>query len=239
MSLRGCAASLRCAPVGVALIVIAFMVGSIPFGYLIGRARGIDIRAHGSGNIGATNVTRVLGRRLGRLCFTLDVLKGLLPSLGAGLFLGDLGSWAPATPWLWIAAALAPIAGHVFCPWLGFKGGKGVATGLGALLGLFPVMAVAGAAALAVWVVAIKVWRYVSLASIVAGGGLPLWVGLALGLARLCGWIPAHELVRIGTPFVGLSVLLAGFVVYTHRSNIRRLRSGTEPRVGGTRPKAD
>lgn len=222
-----------------ALIVIAFLVGSVPFGYLIGRARGIDIRAHGSGNIGATNVTRVLGKRLGRACFALDLLKGFLPSVGAGLYLGDLGSWSPQSPWLWIAAALAPIAGHVFCPWLGFKGGKGVATGLGALLGLFPVMAVAGAGALIVWIASIKTWRFVSLASILAGGGLPVWVALAFGLARALDWLPADQLVRASTPFVGLSLLLAGFVVYTHRANIRRLRSGTEPRVGVRPPKAD
>lgn len=219
------------------LALAAFLLGSIPFGYLIGRSKGIDIRAHGSGNIGATNVTRVLGRRLGRICFALDLLKGLLPSLGGGLVLGVAGHWSmtPAQAWSWIGIALAPIAGHVFCPWLGFKGGKGVATGLGALLGLFPVMTVAGVGGLLVWIIAAKLWRYVSLASILGGGGLPIWVVVSLAVASAAGRVPAGELVGVGLPFLVLSLGLAGFVVYTHRANIRRIRSGTEPKIGQRR----
>jgi len=212
-----------------ALIVIGFLVGSIPFGFLIGKARGIDIRQHGSGNIGATNVTRVLGKKLGRICFGLDMAKGLFPTFGAGIALQDAGSWSPANAWVWIAAALAPILGHVFCPWLGFKGGKGVATGLGALLGLFPIMTVAGVGALVVWITAAKLWRYVSLASILAGVSLPVWVATAFGLAPNAGdpgWLGR------AAPFLGVSLLMAGFVVFTHRANIRRLRAGTEPRIG-------
>ena len=130
-------------------IPAAFLCGSIPFGMLIARARGIDIRAHGSGNIGATNVGRVLGRTWGVAVFALDVCKGLAPVLVAGAALGTLGHIAaPARDaWLVLATAAAAILGHVFCPWLRFKGGKGVATSLGALAGVFPVLTIAVALA--------------------------------------------------------------------------------------------
>ena len=152
------------------IIIAAFLAGSIPFGLLIARAKGVDIRKHGSGNIGATNVGRVLGRRYFFLCFALDLLKGLLPTLAMGAALGALGAFTMSmhdAAW-WLGAAVASILGHVFCPWLGFKGGKGVATGLGALLGVFPLLSVAGGVATVVWILAMLLWRYVSLASIIA-----------------------------------------------------------------------
>jgi acyl-phosphate glycerol 3-phosphate acyltransferase len=126
------------------LLILSFLSGSIPFGLLIARARGVDIRRHGSGNIGATNVWRVLGRGPGLLCFALDVLKGLAPTLGAAWTTGLLGPRALPGPidarsaWLWLVVMALAILGHMFSPWVGFRGGKGVATGLGALLGVWP-----------------------------------------------------------------------------------------------------
>jgi len=150
----------------------AYLVGSVPFGYLMGRARGVDLRTRGSGNIGATNVARVLGRRWGLLCFALDVLKGLAPVLLAGLVIAGRGASAPgpARQGAWLAVAFGAIAGHVFPVWLRFRGGKGVATSLGVLLGFYPYFTFAGLAALAIWVAVVAVWRYVSLASIANTG---------------------------------------------------------------------
>ncbi|NUQ68574.1 MAG: glycerol-3-phosphate 1-O-acyltransferase PlsY [Phycisphaerales bacterium] len=219
-----------------AWIVLAFLSGSIPFGLLIGRAKGIDVRKAGSGNIGATNVGRILGKRYFFLCFGLDLLKGLLPTLGAGWALGALGRVdVPAQEaWLWLAAMAAAVLGHVFCPWLKFKGGKGVATGLGALLGVFPVLTLAGAGVFALWLLMLWRWRYISLASIVGGATLPLWV------VGVFAWLGpgetlanrAHSVFSHGFAFLILASLLGVLVVWTHRANIRRLRAGTEPKVG-------
>ncbi len=215
-------------------IAVAFLCGSIPFGLLIGRARGIDIRKHGSGNIGATNVGRVLGRGLGFLCFALDVLKGLAPTLAFGIWAGYAGrvTLEPPDSWRWLAVMSAPVLGHMFCPWVGFKGGKGVATGLGALLGVFPVLTVAGVGALAVWLAALKVWRMVSLASILAAASLPLWIGGAFVADALRRERPLDGgILGSAWPFLVLGAALAALVVVKHRANIARIRAGTESRV--------
>jgi acyl phosphate:glycerol-3-phosphate acyltransferase len=219
------------------IIIAAFLAGSIPFGLLIARAKGVDIRKHGSGNIGATNVGRVLGRRFFFLCFALDLLKGLLPTLAMGAALGALGAFTMSmhdAAW-WLGAAVASILGHVFCPWLGFKGGKGVATGLGALLGVFPLLSVAGGVATIVWILAMLLWRYVSLASIIAAITLAPTIGLAW-------WLASRQRTGQTTPepamllFVGIGALLTLLVVWTHRANIGRLRAGTELRAASKRP---
>ena len=136
-----------------AAIPIGFLIGSIPFGFIIGRIKGIDVREHGSGNIGATNVGRVLGRRLGAICFALDLFKGLAPTLGAGLAAGVVGGYGigSADAWWWLAVMVSPVLGHMYSPWIGFRGGKGVATGLGALLGVAPILTGPALGALAVW----------------------------------------------------------------------------------------
>lgn len=222
-------------------IALGFLCGSIPFGLLIGRSRGIDIRKHGSGNIGATNVGRVLGRRLGFLCFALDLLKGLLPTLTFGLWAGYAGRFTlePADSGRWLAVMSAPVLGHMFCPWVGFKGGKGVATGLGALLGVYPVLTIAGAGALFVWLLALRLWRMVSLSSILAAASLPLWIAGAFLGARQRGVISAdRSWLEIAWPSVALGVALALLVIARHRANISRISRGTESRVswlGGTR----
>lgn len=222
-------------------IAVGFLSGSIPFGLFFGKFRGIDIRQHGSGNIGATNVGRVLGRRLGLMCFALDLLKGLVPTLWAGNYLGLAGKFViePSAAWGWLLVMVAPVLGSMFCPWLGFKGGKGVAAGLGSLLGVFPVLSIAGAAAFLVWILTVRITRYVGLASMLAACGLPFWVIIeyavfATIMPPTARGDPAGTidgLAHAALPFVVVTSVLGVLVVLKHRANIARMRAGTEPRV--------
>ena len=207
-------------------VLIAYVCGSIPFGLIIGLARGVDIRKHGSGNLGTTNVGRVLGKKWGILCFVLDVLKGFGPVLGAGLALGFAGrnDLATADAWRWLAVAVAAVVGHIFPVWLAFKGGKGVATGLGVLLAFWPLLTLPGVAAFVTWIVVVKIWRYVSLASIAGAVSLPIYFVIVSIFTKP----PTGTLVA----FLSVSVLLALLVVVRHRSNIARLRAGTESKIG-------
>ncbi|HYF15885.1 MAG TPA: glycerol-3-phosphate acyltransferase [Phycisphaerales bacterium] len=205
-----------------------FLAGSIPCSLLVGLTRGVDIRKVGSGNVGATNLGRALGRKFFFIGFTLDMAKGLLPVLGAGWVLRTLGEPVPPmTPLLiWLGCAAAAVLGHVFTPWLGFKGGKGVATGLGALLGVFPTLTVVGAGALVIYLAVLAVWRTVSLSSVVAALCLPFilagWFAVSLGgLGLATTW-----------PFFLVVCAMTALVLWTHRANIARLRAGTEPRIG-------
>jgi len=224
-------------PQWIAAWTVAYFVGSIPFGFLIARAKGVDIRAHGSGNIGATNVGRVLGRRLGFFCFGLDVIKGLLPTIGAGLAMGVFARlplpWDQALAWLAVAASA--IIGHMFPVWLRFKGGKGVATGLGALVGVFPVLTIAAGGALVVWVVCVRLTKFVGISSCIAAALLPAmtWIGGWLLLGRR-GPTPFLGEATIAAlwPFAAVATLLALLVIYRHRGNIRRTIAGTEMRIG-------
>lgn len=216
--------------VAIASLAGAYLVGSIPFGLLLGLARGVDIRLHGSGNIGATNAMRVLGKRIGALCFALDVAKGFAPTLLAGWALGAFGA-APLTPgiaWLWVGVACATVAGHMFPVWLRFRGGKGVATGLGAMLAVWPHLTIPAALAAVAWVIAARATRYVGLSSCIAGVSVPVWACLT-ALAR-GGW--SVEALRGAWPFIAATALLAGVVVWRHRGNIARTLAGTEPRIG-------
>ena len=197
---------------------IGYLLGSCPNGYLISRARGIDIRQHGSGNIGATNVLRVLGKQWGYLVFALDALKGFLAvriayAIGTALIIGSAHREIVG-----IVAGLTCILGHTFPIWLRFRGGKGVATSAGVLLGLMPV---AVFSVLAVWILLFKITRYVSVASIGAAVALPLFV---LAYKHL-GWLTGASLL----PF---AILIAGVVVWRHRSNMQRLLQGKEQRFG-------
>jgi len=209
-----------------ALPAAAYLIGSIPFGVLIARAHGVDLRARGSGNVGATNVGRVLGSRWGYLCFVLDVTKGLGPVLLVGLRLrdpgaADLSAYRQAA---WLAVAFGAIAGHVFSVFLRFRGGKGVATSLGVLLGFWPYFTFPALAALGLWVVVVLIWRYVSLASIVAAGAFPVLFAAACVLA-------GRPLASLW-PLLAFAAAMAGLVIVRHRSNIRRLMNGTENRIG-------
>ncbi|MBT3201955.1 MAG: glycerol-3-phosphate acyltransferase, partial [Phycisphaerales bacterium] len=133
----------------------AYIIGATPFGPIIAKFHGVDLRKHGSGNVGATNVGRTLGRRWGMLCFGLDVIKGLAPVLLARLLGPDVTDGAApslVSQFAWLAVGFGAILGHVMSFWLGFKGGKGVATSLGVVLGVFPYFTFAGVAAFGVWI---------------------------------------------------------------------------------------
>lgn len=196
--------------------VVGYFVGGIPFGLLIGKSRDIDIRDHGSGNIGATNVLRTLGKRLGYLCFGLDVLKGMVPVLIA-CRIARLQEWPHQnlTP---VFAVFAVVAGHVWCPFLKFKGGKGVATSAGGILAVAPLPT---ACSLVIWYLVFCIWRYVSLASIVAAALLPV---AAVIIARA---VPRMAMER---PTLLLLIVLALLIIIKHRANIKRLLAGTENR---------
>ncbi len=205
----------------------AFASGSIPFGVLIARSRGVNIRAHGARNVGATNVGRVLGRSWGILCFALDAAKGAAPVALVGSIAGLLGvaadALSPSEQALWLAVAAAAILGHVFCPWTGFRGGKGVATACGALLAMWPLMTLPVLVALALWIIVAKASRYVSLASILAS--------LALPVAVTGRTLINHATIESAWPTLALTLALAALVIYMHRGNISRLRQGTENRI--------
>jgi glycerol-3-phosphate acyltransferase PlsY len=207
------------------LILFGYLVGSIPFGLFIGLAKGIDVRQHGSGNIGSTNVGRVLGRKYGLICFLLDLLKGFLPVMAAGLVMRWWGMLfiVPSSAWLWLAVAVATVIGHVFPVWLKFKGGKGVATALGALMGIWPIITLPMLAALIVWLIVLGLTSFVSVASIVAALSAPLW---------LCAFLlHQHQNPRDFTAFFAVTTLLAIVIVYTHRSNIKRVIAGDEKKM--------
>jgi len=194
----------------------SYLLGSIPAGYLAGRIAGIDIRDVGSGNIGATNVTRVLGRRYGYPVFILDFLKGVL-AVGISIFFAKHAQSRSASPeLLGIVAAVFCVIGHAFPVWLGFRGGKGVATSAGVLFGLMPLAALIGAV---VWVFMFETTRYVSVASITAAIALPVAVLVMTYARQTNGWMPFY-----------LCLCLAAVVIFRHRSNFSRLMRGTEPR---------
>jgi glycerol-3-phosphate acyltransferase PlsY len=191
----------------VAVLLAAYLLGSIPSGVLLARTAGIDPRRAGSGNIGATNVARTAGGRLGLFTLVGDALKGALAVALAHL--------ASGTAWLPAAAGLAAILGHLWSVFLRFQGGKGVATTLGVFLVLSPVAILASVAAFAITA---RSFRYVSLASMVAA--------VALALTSLLA--AATSSVRVAAVVTSILILIR------HRDNIRRLRAGTEPRIGAS-----
>ena len=213
----------------------AYLLGAVPFGVLIARSRGVDIRAHGSGNTGATNVGRVLGRPWGLLCFALDVLKGAVPVLGAGLAAGLVTTPLPDIPaadaWFWFGTAVAAVLGHMFSIFLRGGGGKGVATSFGALLAMWPLTTIPALAAFAAWAVVVRTSRYMSLGSMSGAVALPLAVAI-LGLIagdEQTVFPPASR------PALIVTTALAVLVIARHRDNIRRLLQGTESRMGASR----
>ncbi len=216
-------------------VALAYVCGSIPFGLLIGLARGVDLRKVGSGNIGATNAGRVLGRKVGIACFVLDLLKGMLPVLFAGMWFGLVGekmSLIKVTEiWWWLAVAVAAVIGHVAPVWLGFKGGKGVATSLGVLLGFWPFLALPALGAGLTWVIVVKMSKYVSLASIAAAVGLPVYVAI---IAVVEEW----GVQRTG-PLLMTTTAIGLLVVLRHRANIGRLWNGTESKIGAKKGSAE
>lgn len=201
-------------PAQIGPIVFGYALGSVPFGVLVARAKGIDIRKVGSGNIGATNVKRALGTKWGLFVFFLDVLKGLVPSWLAWSLVGKampitIGSYGLLTREYVALAGFAAILGHCASPFLRFKGGKGIATGLGAVLGADPAVALS---AFGAFIVVVAITRYISLGSLVAGVAV-----FAFGL-----------LYRSPPILMGAYAFLWAFVWYRHRDNVTRLRAGTE-----------
>jgi acyl phosphate:glycerol-3-phosphate acyltransferase len=202
-------------------VLLAYLLGSIPTGYLVARARGMDIRDVGSGNIGATNVFRSMGRGAGVVVLAVDFLKGLLacglvpPFLLMILGLKD-GGVDDLVESMALAAAVAAILGHNYTCWLRFKGGKGIATSAGVLTALVPWALLI---ILIVWLVVFGLWRYVSLASIAASLALPPAVWATGGSVTL----------------IGICTGLTGLAVYKHRSNVQRLIAGTEHRMNRRR----
>lgn len=181
--------------------IAAYLLGSIPFGVLLARARNIDLRRHGSGNIGATNVARALGKTAGLLTLLGDALKGLVAVWLADRFLAD--------PWQVAAAGLMAFLGHVFSVFLRFRGGKGVATGLGVFAYLMPGAALG---AVGMFALALGCTRYVSVGSMIAAVSLP---GFGLVL-------------RVPSAYVVLAAVTGVMVIARHHQNIRRLWAGTE-----------
>ena len=203
------------------VILGAYMLGSIPWGYIIGRIYGVDVRTVGSKNIGATNVTRTVGRIPGKICFALDFLKGGLPVLAAQQ-IAAAGVWKSGAELVVVAVMLATILGHIFPVFLHFKGGKGVSTAAGSIMALAPIPLIA---AFSVWVVVFLVSRYVSLASISAAAVLPV-VAWAFAVAGIGSPVAHSKLTLI---FLTVIAVLA---IIRHHSNIRRLLNGTESRFG-------
>lgn len=194
------------------IIIGSYLLGSIPFGLLIGKMNGIDIRKVGSCNIGATNVTRTVGKWWGKLCFFLDLMKGFIPVLIASIIFSknaELKSFVP------LLAGAASMVGHMFSIYLKFTGGKGVATGGGIILGLAPITF---AAALLGWAIVFLTSRYVSLASIFAAASLAIFafVFRVLGIE----YVPYSSIIFFA--------VIGGLTIYRHRSNIKRLIDGTE-----------
>jgi len=217
--------------------LFAFLLGSVPFGLIIARAKGIDIRQHGSGNIGATNVLRVVGKKYGISCLFLDALKGFIPTviaISCIRYTGmqnpmSLSGLAPFSQEFSIQTAqifqvltgLCAILGHNYSPWVGFKGGKGVATSAGVLIALMPAAIVI---LIAVWAIVFLISKYVSLASIITAAVLPL-------LTLYGSWF--HGKIQNGTWNKALFVftlIIAILAIWKHRGNISRLRQGTEHR---------
>jgi glycerol-3-phosphate acyltransferase PlsY len=303
-------------PLLLTFIPLAYLVGSVPFGLIVGLAKGVDPRTAGSGNIGATNVARLLGRKFFFLVFFLDMLKSLIPmaiasaivyrippeqrdaqvyllwllvgfaavlghmfsvflkfkggkgvATSAGVMLGlypfftapglvavgvflvvfFLDMLKSAVPMaiasamvgrippdqrdaqvylLWLLVGFAAVLGHMFSVFLKFKGGKGVATSAGVMLGLYPYFTAPGLVAVGVFLVVFFIWRYVSLGSILAAGAFPL-VYLTIGLSR--GW----PVFGSQLPLLIFAFVIALLITYKHRTNISRLLAGTENRIGG------
>ena len=203
-------------------IVAAYLLGSVPFAFLIARAHGKDLRTIGSGNIGATNLARAVGRHWGYFCFALDVLKGLAPVAVVRAIGGVPDS--PLLLALWLLVGIAAILGHVFPVYLRFKGGKGVATSFGVALGLWPYFTFCALVALAVWIAVVLIWHYISLASISAAVAFP--IALALGILAVGDWHSANL-----WPLIVAAILIPILVIVRHRENIRRLAAGTESKV--------
>jgi glycerol-3-phosphate acyltransferase PlsY len=206
----------------VALAVGAYLLGSVPFAMIIARLHGKNLRIIGSGNIGATNLARAVGKKWAYVCFLLDVCKGLVPAATALAL-----SQSPPQPSqlsLTLMVGFMAVIGHVFPVYIRFKGGKGVATSFGVALGLWPYYTIAAAIALAVWLAVALTWRYISLASIAAAATFPIALTVAIFLT------PAWRFHTLW-PLLIAATAIPLLVIIRHRTNIKRLLQGTETKV--------
>ena len=193
-------------------VVLSYASGSIPAAYMAGKTSGVDLRAHGSGNLGATNVLRVLGPKIGAIVFAVDIAKGALPVRLLPPLTNATGN---TLTWIAVACGVAAIVGHIRPVFLGFgKGGKGVATACGVFLALAPLQT---ALTLLIFTVVVLASGYVSLSSLTGAVALPVLLGASVG---------------VESPLFAVSVISGVFVFWTHRANIQRLRQGTEYRFG-------
>jgi glycerol-3-phosphate acyltransferase PlsY len=200
----------------VLVFVESYLLGSIPFGYLAGRIAGIDIRKAGSGNIGATNVLRVLGKRYGYPVFVLDFLKGLGAVRIAMAIAMAVRPESTSPQVVGVLAAVSAVIGHSFPIWLKFRGGKGVATSAGALFGLMPLAMVIGGA---IWILTFLLTRYVSAASVTTAVALPFVIAIITWLNQTDGKALFYS-----------SLCISAVIIWRHHSNLSRLVRGTEPR---------
>jgi glycerol-3-phosphate acyltransferase PlsY len=197
--------------------LVGYLLGSIPSGYIAGRMRGVDLRREGSGNIGATNALRVLGKKLGYCVFAADLLKGWAAVIAGFLIARSVpGAGEAFAVNCGVIAAVAVVVGHSFPVWLGFRGGKGIATSAGVMLALFPPMVFA--VGFLVWMALFFTTRYVSVASLGAAVALPV-TSLGLTLAGQCDWVRT-----------AIAGIMCGLAIWRHKPNIGRLIAGTEKR---------
>lgn len=197
----------------ISAVITAYLIGAIPTGYIMARLlKGIDIREHGSGNVGSTNLMRTVGKVPGTICLLLDVMKGILPVV----FIAHI-FYRPdifiSQPMFRVALGLSAVCGHIWTIFLGFKGGKGVATTVGVFIGLSPTVTAIG---LLIWLIIAVISKYVSLSSIVMAVSLPVLMAL----------------FKQPLEYIILSALLCIFICYRHKSNIGRLIEGTEYKIG-------
>jgi len=207
------------------LVLPAYLLGSIPFGLVVGKSKGIDVRTAGSGNIGATNVGRLLGKKYFFVVFFLDLLKSFIPMLIASALVQRVPpAQRDAHVYLhWLLVGFAAVLGHMFSVFLKFKGGKGVATSAGVMLGLVPYYTLPGLVAILIFMPVFFATRYVSLSSMIGACTFPI-AYVAIGEAL--GWnITGSQL-----PLLIFAIVMALLIVYRHRANIQRLLAGTENR---------
>ena len=208
-------------------ILGAYLVGGVPFGFLIGKMRGVDVRTVGSKNIGATNVFRTVGKKWGLLAFACDFLKGFLPTLAAKIYAAKSGD-ATLAAYLPLAVGVMCVVGHMFTCFMNFKGGKGIATGFGMLVALMPLLVLA---AFALFIVVVRTFHYISLGSICAAAFLLVAVWFP------CGALSNPDGFR-NMPQCVIVALVAAFAIWKHRTNISRLLAGNENRFYWNKPKA-
>jgi len=205
------------------LILGGYLLGSVPFAMIIAKAHGKDLRNVGSGNIGATNLSRAVGKKWGIFCFVLDAVKGIVPML--------IGARLVSSPpeiselFLWLGVGLATILGHVFPVYIKFKGGKGVSTSFGVALGLWPYYTFCAIGVLVIWLAVVSVKKYISLGSILASISFPIIFVVAMKL--IDGWDFAQL-----WPLLTAAIVIPSLVIVSHIANIKRLIAGTENKVG-------